>query len=85
MEEYPMKCIERPEGCYSNDCNSGKVCGTSKEFRRIGITEDEMIGEILEVLNLAQCELRAMYKRLGYLDSNVLRTIDNLMLKYTKP
>jgi len=37
--------------------------------------------EIIEVLNLAQCEIRAMYKRLKIRDSNILTLIDNAVAK----
>jgi hypothetical protein len=37
--------------------------------------------EMLDALDLAQAELRASYKRLGYLNSNVLTAIYNAMAK----
>lgn len=40
--------------------------------------------QIIRALDLAQCELRAMYKKLGYQDSNVLREIDAVHEALTK-
>ena len=40
--------------------------------------------QIIKTLDLAQCELRAMYKKLGYQDSNVLREIDAVHEALTK-
>ena len=37
--------------------------------------------DMLEALGLAQAELRAAYKRLGYLNSNVLTAIDEAIKK----
>lgn len=35
--------------------------------------------QIEKALDLAQCELRAAYKRLGYADSNVLKLVDEAL------
>lgn len=39
---------------------------------------------LVEALNLGQAELRAMYKRVGILNSNVLTTIDEALSRTTK-
>jgi len=36
------------------------------------------IEEVIKTLDLAQCEIRAFYKRFNYQDSNVLRQIDSV-------
>lgn len=36
------------------------------------------IEEVIKTLDLAQCEIRAFYKRFNYKDSNVLRQIDTV-------
>jgi len=43
--------------------------------------DSPIIKKIIEVLNLAQCEIRAMYKRLKIRDSNILTLIDNAVAK----
>jgi hypothetical protein len=42
------------------------------------------IHEVEHVLNLAQCEIRAMYNRLNILSSNVLIEVEQLLEKYQR-
>jgi len=44
----------------------------------------EEVDEIVEALNLSQAEIRAMYKRLGLKNSNVLDIIDSILDQYNK-
>lgn len=34
------------------------------------------VSEIEQTLNLAQCELRSMYRKVGILESNILKMVD---------
>lgn len=55
-------------------------------LRKHGINTDVMrslppIDEIEAALNLAQCELRSLYRRVGIKESNVLKEVDTTLGK----
>lgn len=82
--EYLQRCLETLKA--DQNCSDETKVIMFNEYARLLAAEKAAadVTDIITVLDEAQMEIRAMYKRLGYETSNILESVDDLLARYIK-